>query len=84
MPSVFMIKKCKKIDEFMVKLSGGVQTLGNKYLVFIDDSSETKNENTKYIMYDMETHKEVVDKALKLDFIEQNDAQRRINRALQE
>ena len=43
----------QKIDEFIVKLSEGVQTLGNKYLVLIDDSSETKNENTKYIMYDM-------------------------------
>ena len=59
----------QKIDEFRVKLSGGVQTLGNKYLVLIDDSSETKNENTKFIMYDMETHKEVGE-ALKVDFIE--------------
>ena len=59
----------QKIDEFKVKLSGGVQTLGNKFLVFIDDTSETKNENTKYIMYDMETHKEAGE-ALKVDFIE--------------
>ena len=50
-----------RIDIFEVENIAEVQTLGKKYLVINFDSSETKNENIqyKYILYDMENHKQV-------------------------
>ena len=50
--------------------------------MLIDDAPETKSEKTKYIIYDMDNHKEVNEKALEVKIIEKNETHRIINQAL--